>query len=114
MTKRGSYGYHCSKCHEYFQYLWQLAAHSANAHKTGRRPLGGKGLQFTIPTNITKLFWDRKVHRQKAGSFIASSHFIPKTWQHIRIHAPIEKDGGIWVFFEPLPVEETRPSTKKY
>jgi len=114
LTKRGSYGYHCNKCHEYFQHLWQLAAHSANTHKTGRRTLGGKGLQFTIPTNIPKNHIDRKIRARKTGANITCTYFIPKTWQHIRIHAPIEKDGGIWVFFEPLPVEETRPSTKKY
>jgi len=105
--KRGSYGYNCRKCGEHFQHLWQLSQHSANTHGTGRRPLGINGLQFTVPTNITKLHWDRKVHRPKNGSFIAASHLIPKDWQYIRIHAPIEKDGGLWVFIEPLEVEKT-------
>jgi len=112
-TKRGSYGYHCKRCGEYYQHLWQLSQHHNNTHKPRTRKTGSNGLQWTDPLHIKPDKQNVKTRQVSTNRRIALGWCIPNTWRYIRIWKIQDPQNRLILWIEPLEVEKTRLFTTK-
>lgn len=113
LAGKGHYGYHCRKCGEFFQHLWELSAHHNKVHRRRVRRLGSDGLQFSVPSKIPKDWKILKVRRIKNSTQITSTYFISPDLQYVKVHKPVAVEGGVWVFFKPLlNLGSDKPDTK--
>jgi hypothetical protein len=94
--------YKC-KCHGLTFPTFHALGNHVRRYKAQQRRLALGRSQFTeTPKNIPKKYKHVKVEHMKQTTRIISTTFIPASWDIVRIHAPVQKENGVWVYFEPL------------
>jgi len=102
ITQDEALPYVCSKCGQRFKLMHELGSHVRHEQAQERREKAG-GLPLSeFPKRIPKHYKIIKVEHMKQSTRIISTIFIPSSWNIVKVYKPVKKDGGRWVYFEPL------------
>jgi hypothetical protein len=102
VTEKELLPYICKKCGQRFKHFHELGNHVRHERAQEKRETAGGYPISDMPKNIPKHYKIIKIESVGDSRRIYCTVFMPPSWTIVKAHKPVQRDGGIWVYFEPL------------